>query len=125
MQVDWNTKQVSVDEGKGITNYGAVPGLVDRNTMSFALGLALRNGNQNVTLPVGVKQRVEQQQFKVQGKETVKVPAGSFQAERVSRTDSDKHFDAWYVPKQYPLPVKLAQSDGGELTLELVHYSSP
>lgn len=125
MQVDWNAKQVSVDEGKGVTRYEAVPGLVDRNTMSFALGLALRNGNQNVTLPVGVKQRVEHQQFKVQGKETVKVPAGSFQAERVTRTDSDKHFDAWYVPRQYPLPVKLAQSDGGDLTLELVHYSSP
>jgi hypothetical protein len=125
MQVDWNSKQVNVDDGKSATNYAAVPGLVDRNTMSYALGLALRNGSQNVTLPVGVKQRVEQQQFKVQGAENVKVPAGSFQAERVTRTDSDKHFDAWYVPKQYPLPVKLAQSDGGDLTLELVRYSSP
>jgi hypothetical protein len=125
MQVDWNSKQVNVDDGRSATNYAAVPGLVDRNTMSYALGLALRNGSQNVTLPVGVKQRVEQQQFKVQGAENVKVPAGSFQAERVTRTDSDKHFDAWYVPKQYPLPVKLAQSDGGDLTLELVRYSSP
>jgi hypothetical protein len=125
MQVDWDAKQVRVDDGKGATNYGAVPGLLDRNTMMYALGLALRSGNQSVTLPVGVKQRVEQQQYKVQGHETVKVPAGSFQAERVSRTDSDKHFDAWYVPKQYPLPVKLAQSEGGDLTLELVRYSSP
>jgi hypothetical protein len=125
MQVNWDTKQVSVDEGKGPTTYAAEPGLVDRNTMSLALGLALRSGSQSVTLPVGVKQRVEQQQFKVQGTETVKVPAGSFQAERVSRTDSDKHFDAWYVPKQFTLPVKLAQSDGGDLTLQLVRYSSP
>ncbi|GLQ47640.1 hypothetical protein GCM10007862_26910 [Dyella lipolytica] len=125
MLVNWNTKQVSVDEGKGATNYAAEPGMVDRNTMSLALGLALRNGSQNVTLPVGVKQRVEQQQFKVQGTEAVKVPAGSFQAQRVTRTDSDKHFDAWYVPKQFSLPVKMAQSDGGDLTLELVRYSSP
>jgi hypothetical protein len=125
MQVNWSTKQVSVDEGKGVTNYAAVPGMVDRNTISYALGMALRNGGQNVTLPVGVKQHVEQQQFKVQGSENVKVPAGSFQAERVSRTDTDKHFEAWYVPTKYPLPVKLAQSDGGDLTLELVRYSSP
>jgi hypothetical protein len=125
MQVNWNTKQVSVDDGKGATNYAAEPGMVDRNTMSLALGLALRAGNQSVTLPVGVKQRVEQQQFKVTGTEEVKVPAGSFQAERVTRTDSDKHFDAWYVPKQFPLPVKLAQSEGGDLTLQLVHYSTP
>jgi hypothetical protein len=125
MQVDWNSKQVSVDDGKGVNRYAAAPGLVDRNTMSYALGLALRGGSQSVTLPVGVKQRVEQQQFKVQGTENVKVPAGSFNAERVTRTDSDKHFDAWYVPKQYPLPVKLAQSDGGDLTLELVSYKQP
>lgn len=125
MQVNWDTRQVSVDEGKGATTYAAQPGMVDRNTMSFALGLALRDGKQSVTLPVGVKQQVEQQQFKVQGTEAVKVPAGSFQAERVTRTDSDKHFDAWYVPKQFVLPVKMAQSEGGDLTLQLVHYSSP
>jgi hypothetical protein len=125
MQVNWNTKQVSVNEGKGATSYAAVPGMVDRNTLSYALGLALRGGNQSVSLPVGVKQHVEQQQFKVQGSESVKVPAGSFQAERVTRTDSDKHFDAWYVPNKYPLPVKLAQSDGGDLTLELVRFREP
>ncbi|RDS82428.1 DUF3108 domain-containing protein [Dyella psychrodurans] len=125
MQVDWNTKQVSVDDGKGPTNYAAAPGMVDRNTTLLAIGLALRSGSQSVTLPIGVKQRVEQQQFKVQGTETVKVPAGSFQAERVTRTDSDKHFDAWYVPKQFPLPVKMEQSEGGDLTMQLVHYSTP
>lgn len=125
MKVDWNAKQVSVDDNKGSTSYAAVPGLVDRNTLLLAIGLALRSGNQNVTLPVGVKQQVEQQQYKVQGTEPVQVPAGSFQAERVTRTDSDKHFDAWYVPKQYPLPVKVAQSEGGDLTLQLVRYSSP
>ncbi|WP_284320010.1 DUF3108 domain-containing protein [Dyella acidisoli] len=125
MQVNWSTKQVSVEDGKGTMNYAAVPGLVDRNTLLLAIGLSLRNGNQNVTLPVGVRQQVEQQQYKVQGTESVQVPAGSFQAERVTRTDSDKHFDAWYVPKQYPLPVKVAQSEGGDLTLQLVRYSSP
>jgi hypothetical protein len=125
MQVNWSTKQVSVNDNKGATSYAAVPGLVDRNTLLLAIGIALRSGNQNVTLPVGVKQQVEQQQYKVQGTETVQVPAGSFQAERVARTDSDKHFDAWYVPKQFPLPVKMAQSEGGDLTLQLVHYSTP
>ncbi|MBE1158812.1 DUF3108 domain-containing protein [Dyella acidiphila] len=125
MQVNWNSKQVSVDEGKGSSSYAAQPGMVDRNTLPFALGMALRSGSQNVSLPVGVRQRVEQQQFKVQGAEAVQVPAGSFHAERITRTDSDSHFDAWYVPKQFVVPVKLAQSDGGNLTLQLVHYSSP
>jgi hypothetical protein len=125
MLVDRSTQQVSIDEGKGVTHYASAPGMVDRNTMSFALGLALQDGKQSVTLPVGVKQRVESQQFKVQGTEAVKVPAGNFQAQHIVRTDSNKSFDAWYVPKQFPLPVKMAQTDGGDLTLQLVSFSTP
>lgn len=124
LTVDPVSHQVSVDEGKGVTRYASVPGMVDRNTMPFALGLALRDGQQSVTLPVGVKQRVEQQQFRVKDTEAVQVPAGSFQAERIERTDADKPFDAWYVPQKFPLPVKLAQGDGGNLTLLLVSYSA-
>jgi hypothetical protein len=93
--------------------------------LPLAIGLALRNGNQSMTMPVGVKQQIEQQQYKVQGTESVQVPAGNFHAERVSRAYSDKRYEAWYVPKQYVVPVKLAQSDGGDLTLQLVRYSSP
>jgi hypothetical protein len=125
MRVNWNTRQVSVDDGKGATTYTAQPGMVDRNTLPLAIGLALRSGSQSMTVPVGVKQQVEQQQFKVQGAEAVQVPAGNFHAERVSRSDSNSHFDAWYAPKQFVVPVKLAQSDGGDLTLQLVRYHSP
>jgi hypothetical protein len=86
------------------------------------VGWALRDGKQAVTLPVAVKRNVENQQFKVTGKESVQVPAGTFQAQRVERTDADKAFSAWYVPQKYPVPVKLAQSDGGDLTLQLISY---
>lgn len=125
LQVDWTGRQVTVDEGKGPIRYPSSPGMVDRNTMPYALGLALRGGATKVTLPVGVKQRVEQQSYAVKNTESVTVPAGEFKAERVVRTDADKPFDAWYVPKKYPLPVKLAQGDGGNLTLQLISYHSP
>jgi hypothetical protein len=124
MQVNWTSNQVSVNDNKGAMNYAATPGMVDGNTMPLALGLALASGHQSITLPVGVRQQVERQQYKVQGAEAVQVPAGNFQAARVTRTDSDKHFDAWYV-KQYPLPVKLMQTEGGDMTLQLTHFSSP
>jgi len=52
------------------------------------------------------------------------VPAGSFKAQRVERTDKDQSFSAWYVPQKYPVPVKLTQSDGGNLTLQLVSYKA-
>lgn len=122
LAVDWTKQQVTVDEGKGPQTYPSSPGMVERNTTSLALGLALRDGKQQVTLPVAVRQQVQAQSFKVTGKETVQVRAGSFSAERVDRTDAERGFSAWYVPDRYPVPVKLSQHDGGDLTMELVSY---
>lgn len=124
LTVDWTKNQVTVDEGKGAQTYPASPGMVERNTTALALGLALRDGSQQVTLPVAVRQQVQTQSFKVTGKEAVKVPAGSFTAERIDRTDAERGFSAWYVPARYPLPVKLSQHDGGDLTMELVSYKT-
>ena len=114
--------QVTVDEGKGPSTYAGTAGMVDRNLAPLAIGWALQGGKQVITLPVAVRRNVENQQFKVAGRETVQVPAGSFPAERVERTDADKSFSAWYVPQKYPVPVKLSQTDGGNLTLELMSY---
>ncbi|MEO8777995.1 MAG: DUF3108 domain-containing protein [Rhodanobacter sp.] len=122
LRVDWSTHQVSVDDGKRTETYPAKPGIVERNTLPLALGVALQAGQQHVTLAVAVRQEVQTQQFKVAGKETVNVPAGRFDAERVDRTDVERDFSAWYAPKRYPLPVKLSQHDGGDLVLELVSY---
>ena len=121
--VDWTKRQVTVDEGKDPGTYPAVAGMVERNTTPLALGMALHDGQQQVALPVAERQEVQTQHFKVTGKETVKVPAGSFNAERVDRTDAQRGFSAWYVPGRYLLPVKLSQHDGGDLTMELVSYS--
>lgn len=124
LAVDWAKKQVTVDEGKGPQSYPSSPGMVERNTLALALGLALRDGKQQVALPVAVRQEVQVQNFKVTGKETVKVPAGSFDAKRIDRTDADRGFSAWYAPDRFPLPVKLSQHDGGDMVMELVSYKA-
>lgn len=124
LTVDWEKKQVSVDDGKGADVYPATSGMVERNTLSLALGLALRDGKQQAALPVAVRQQVETQNFKVTGKERITVPAGSFEAERIDRSDADRGFSAWYAPKRYPVPVKLAQKDGGNIEMELVSYQA-
>jgi hypothetical protein len=124
LTADWSTNRVTVDEGKGPHTYPATPGMVERNTTALALGVALRDGKQQISLPVAVRQAVETQQFKVTGKETVKVAAGSFDAERIDRSDTAREFSAWYAPGRYPVPVKLSQRDGGDLTMELVSYKA-
>jgi hypothetical protein len=126
MNVDPASGKVSVDESKGSGSYAGVPGMADRNSLPLAVGLALASGKQTFTVPVGVRQGVEQQQYKVTGTESVQVPAGKFKAEKVARTDDgSKRFDAWYVPQKYPVPVQLTQADGGGLTLQLVSFSHP
>ncbi|MEO8809905.1 MAG: DUF3108 domain-containing protein [Rhodanobacter sp.] len=124
LRVDWSKNQVSVDSGKGTETYPAQPGIVERNTLPLALGVALQAGKQQVSLKVAVRQEVQTQEFKVTGKETVNVPAGSFNAERVDRTDTERSFSAWYAPERYPLPVKLSQQDGGDLEMELVSFTA-
>lgn len=125
MSVDPTSAKVSVDEGKGPVSYAGVAGMADRNSLPLAIGLALVAGKQAVTVPVGVRQGVEQQQYKVTGSESVKVPAGTFTAEKVARSDDgSKRFDAWYVPRKFPVPVKLTQADGGNLTLQLVSFNA-
>jgi len=120
LTVNGNTVQVQ-DNSKSFS-YPLQPGMVDRNTLPLALGVALHGGAKEATFPVGVKQAIETQTFKVAASEKITVPAGSFQAERVDRTDQDRGFNAWYVPAKFPVPVKLAQKDGGDLTLELVKF---
>lgn len=125
LRVDAASNTVTVDEGKEPNTYAAAPGLVERNTLPLALGAALAGGQTTLTLPVAVRQKVETERFTVTGRETITVPAGTFPAQRVERSDADKDFAAWYVPNRYPLPVKITQRDGGDLTLELVSYSAP
>jgi hypothetical protein len=124
MTVAWAKNQVTVDDGKGPNVYPATAGMVERNTLSLALGLALRDGKQQAALPVAVRQQVETQNFKVTGKEDITVPAGHFQAERIDRSDAERNFSAWYAPERYPVPVKLAQKDGGNIEMELVSYTA-
>jgi len=122
LQVDWASNQVTVLDGKRTTSYPAQPGMVERNTLPLALGLALRQGQREVALPVAVRQTVERQQFKVTGTQAVDVPAGHFDALQVERTDADRGFTAWYAPQRYPLPVKLAQREGGNIVMVLVSF---
>ena len=124
LKVDWAGKQVTVTTKKGTEHYATAPGLVERHTVPLAIAMALDDGKRSVNLPVAVRDRVQVQRYQVKGKSEVSVPAGHFQAERVDRTDDAKSFSAWYVPGKFLVPVKLAQSDGGDITMLLKSYSA-
>lgn len=121
VRVDWSAGTVQVKTGKdGPFHYTTKPGLVERHLLVLALGQAVAAGQQKMTVPVAVKDRVQMQTFAAGAKADVSVPAGTFHAIRVDRTHDDKGWSAWYASKRYgPIPVKVMQSAGGNITLLL------
>lgn len=122
VEVDWQSRRVTVETGSHSYAYAAAPGMVERHLLPLVLGDYLAEGAVDVSLPVAVKDRVESQHFRSAGSETVAAPIGTLEALRVTRTDDGKAFTAWFVPDRYAMPVKLKH---GDYTLLLAAYSSP
>ncbi len=71
-----------------------------------------------------MRDRVETQHFAAQGKQDVHVPAGTFDATRVGRTDGGDTFEAWFAPAKLPAPVKIDQRGKNAFSLELENWSA-
>ncbi len=122
VDVDWNADKVTVHSSKdGDFTYKPRPGLVERHLLMLALGRAVAAGKSDIRLPVAVKDRVQEQTFAVESREDkIKVPAGSFDTVRVTRTHDDKDYTVWFDPERFgAVPVKVSQDSGGGITLLL------
>lgn len=122
MHCDWHQHTIVVDD-KGTHTFAAKPGTLERHTVPLALAAGLANGKKQFDLPVAVRDRVEDQHYAAQGKATVQVPAGSFDAIRVGRTDGGDTFEAWFAPAKLPVPIKIDQRGKGGFSLELESWS--
>ncbi len=120
VRFDWSANTISVDD-KGQHRFAAQPGTMERHTAILAIAAGLRDGKHEFDLPVAVRDHIETQHYAAQGKQQIAVPAGEFDAMHVVRTDGGG-FEAWFAPK-YPVPVQVAQNDGGELMMKLESYS--
>ena len=116
---DANAGQIRVrDNGKDF-RYALVDGAIDRSAVAIALGLALADGATSATLPVAVRDRVEMQQYVVQGKTSITLPAGKFDATEIDRTDAPgKVMKSWYAQGLLPIRVEQPQHDGKAIVLE-------
>ena len=121
---DWRENQARVrDNGKDFA-YAIPSGTIDRSTVALALGQALADGAHAAALPVAVKDHVEQQTYETRGQEKINVPAGSFQAVRIERTDVTGKARSWYAPgiTTLPLRVEQVQGDGSMIVMELKQH---
>jgi hypothetical protein len=122
VRFDWSSHTIEVDD-RGTHRYATQPGTLERHTVPLALAAGLAAGKTTFTLPVAVRDRVELQHFAAQGHAAVQVPAGTFDATAVSRTDGDGDFEAWFAPGKVPAPVKIEQRGKSPFVLELQDWS--
>ncbi len=119
---DWDAKTISVDDN-GQFRFATQPGALERHTVPLALAAGLATGKQTFDLPVAVRDRIETQHFAAQGKQDVSVPAGIFNAIRISRTGGGDGFEAWFAPGKLPAPVKIDQRGKNDFSLELESWA--
>ncbi|HVX03506.1 MAG TPA: DUF3108 domain-containing protein [Rhodanobacteraceae bacterium] len=123
VRFDWSGHTIDVDDN-GQFHFATQPGAVERHTIPLALAAGLAAGKSNFTLAVAVRDRVEQQRYAAQGRQSISVPAGTFDATRVSRTDGGDAFEAWFAPSKVPAPVKIDQRGKNAFSLELESWST-
>jgi hypothetical protein len=123
VRCDWSRHAIEVDD-KGRHSFATQPGVVERHTVPLALAAELAAGKTEFSLPVAVRDRVEMQQYTAHGEQAVTVPAGTFDATRVSRGDGGEGFEAWFAPAKLPVPVKIDQTGKDGFSLELESWSA-
>ena len=95
--------------------------------LSFQINLAesVRRGEKEITFNVFDKGEIRDYQFKVVGRDKIKVPAGSFnviEVERIS-SNSDRITRFWCATERDYMMVKITQDDGDHtITSEMVSY---
>jgi hypothetical protein len=123
VRFDWASQSVDVDDN-GSFHFATQPGALERHTVPLALAAELSAGKSSFTLPVAVRDRIEMQHYAAQGKQNVSVPAGTFEAIRIGRSDGGDTFEAWFAPGKVPAPVKIDQRGKNAFSLELQSWST-
>ncbi|HEX5951582.1 MAG TPA: DUF3108 domain-containing protein [Rhodanobacteraceae bacterium] len=123
VRFDWSSHSVEVNDN-GTFHFATKPGAIERHTVPLALAAGLAAGQTTFALPVAVRDRIETQRFSAQGKQNVSVPAGTFDATRVRRTDESEGFEAWFAPGKLPAPVRIDQRGKNSFSLELESWSA-
>lgn len=121
IEFDWRAREAHVSDNGKQFRYAIEPGTIDRSTVAVQIGLLLAAGAHDATLSVAQKDHLEQQRFEARGEETIDVPAGSFKALRMERTDASGKARSWYAPgvSTLPLRVEQVQGDGSTIVMEL------
>lgn len=126
---DWNANEVLVREN-GEHRYAAVPGLIDRQSVTLALAADLIRGAATFDYKVAVMDRVEDMQYARGPAGALDVPAGRYETVLMQRESSGKDnrrrvARSWFAESLGWLPVQIEQVDGKGDVVTLKLLSPP
>jgi hypothetical protein len=111
--IDWPAGTVRFSAAPDSPGHAA-PMLQDRLSMLLQVGEQVRHQREgDVVLAVAGVRSVAEYRFERRGKESVELPAGTFEAVRLLRRDSARNeaIEVWLAPSACWLPVKLRYTD--------------
>lgn len=103
------------------------PGTIDKLVSQLAMMRALANGEEDITFNIADGGSLKEYRFKVIGKETLELPAGTFETVKVTKLRDNKKRETyvWCAPALHYLPVRIWQreKDDSEYQSDLLSYS--
>lgn len=125
LDFDWNKNEVKALKG-GVMTVRELPGRAyDRFVIREAVRLwvirhAAGEAPAQAEFTMVDDDRMKTYRFEIDGRETVKTPAGTFETVRVNRIDDPKRpFHYWLAPSRDYVPVKLEHLKKGKVELRM------
>jgi len=126
VRFDWGSNRLISDVGGQAWSHHLAAGTLDRMAMQLELMSALRTGLSAVTYRIADGGPPRTYRWRVQGVETIEVPAGRFRVTKVAGTAPGRRDTTlWCAPALDYLPVRIQQRDAsdGTATMTLQHFS--
>jgi len=127
LSFDWQEMTVSnhVEDSRWKMDIPA--GTLDKLVSQLAMMLALRAGKTDITFNIADGGKLKEYRFRVVGKETLELPAGTFETIKVVKVRKNKKRETfvWCAPALNYLPVRIWQreKDDSEYASELAEFS--
>lgn len=123
---DWPRRSLAVEGPGGRRNIGLLPDTQDRLSYLLDAARLAGSGDDSRLLQVASAEAAEETLLRVQGEDSLSLPAGEFSAVRVERRtpDEDTSRELWFAPELMPLPLRALQaSDGNHVEMQLEHLN--
>ena len=124
---DWKAKTLTMQHRDGRRTEPLPPNAQDRLSFFFALSFLPGNGD-SVKFTITDGRGLSHHEYRIVGRERVRVPAGEFEAVKVARHSGKKetvHF--WLAAERWNLPVRLllVDKDGAQFDQVATRISAP